>query len=60
MWFSIDSTEGEAQAGDAAFASAIDTNLRRLSETEMNVLTQHGAALVNTRIERYAPERLAG
>jgi len=60
MWFSIDSTEGEAQAGDAAFASAIDTNLRRLSEAEMNVLTRHGAALVKARLERYAAELLAG
>ncbi|MFB8831610.1 hypothetical protein ACE0DR_25490 [Azotobacter sp. CWF10] len=56
MWFSIDSRNGEAQAGDAAFASAIDTNLRKLSPEEMAVLTRHGAALVKARITQYAPE----
>ncbi|MNP29321.1 Patatin-like phospholipase [compost metagenome] len=56
MWFSIDSTNGEAQPGDAAFASAIDTNLRRLSAAEMAVLKRHGAALVKARIGMYAKE----
>lgn len=56
MWFSIDSRIGEAQAGDAAFASVIDTNLRKLSPEEMAVLTRHGAALVKARITQYAPE----
>lgn len=56
LWFSIDSIEGEEAAGDAAFASAISTNLKRLSNAEMNVLTRHGGALVAARIERYAPE----
>lgn len=59
MWFSIDSREGQAREGDAAFASAIDTNLRRLSDEEMAVLTRHGAALVDARLKRYAPELLA-
>jgi NTE family protein len=59
LWFSIDSEEGEAQAGDAGFASAIGTNLKRLSDAEMAVLTRHGGALVSARIARYAPE-LAG
>jgi len=58
LWFSIDSKEGEVQAGDAAFASAIATNLQRLSDDEMNVLTRHGGGLVEARIRRYAPELL--
>ena len=58
LWFSIDSKEGEAQAGDAAFASAIATNLQRLQDDEMNVLTRHGGALVEARVRRYAPELL--
>jgi len=58
LWFSIDSKEGEAQPGDAAFASAISTDLRRLSDDEMRVLTRHGSALVEARIKRYAPELL--
>lgn len=56
LWFSIDSVEGEENAGDAAFASAIGTNLKRLSDPEMAVLTRHGGALVEARIRRYAPE----
>ncbi|MBK9114115.1 MAG: patatin-like phospholipase family protein [Betaproteobacteria bacterium] len=58
LWFSIDSKEGEAQPGDAAFASAIATNLARLPADEMDVLTRHGGALVEARIRRYAPELL--
>jgi NTE family protein len=56
LWFSIDSIEGQAQPGDAAFASAIGTNLKRLSEAEMSVLMRHGDALLGARITRYAPE----
>ena len=56
LWFSIDSEEGEAQPGDAAFASAVGTNLKKLSSAEMTVLTRHAAALLTSRIERYAPE----
>lgn len=56
LWFSIDSREGEAQAGDAAFAASIKTNLTRLRGEEMDVLTRHGGALVEARIRRYAPE----
>ncbi len=55
LWFSIDSTEGEVQFGDAAFASAIKTNLKRLSKAEIAVLTRRGG-LVESRIQRYAPE----
>jgi NTE family protein len=56
LWFSIDSVEGEAQPGDAAFASAVGTNLKRLSPPEMSVLMRHGGALLDARIDRYAPE----
>lgn len=59
LWFSIDSKEGEAHPGDAAFASAIATDLHRLSDDEMQVLTTHGGALVEARIKRYAPELVA-
>ncbi len=58
LWFSIDSREGEVQAGDAAHASAISTNLQRLSDEEMGVLARHGGGLVEARIRRYAPELL--
>ncbi|CDF84268.1 patatin [Pseudomonas knackmussii B13] len=58
MWFSIDSRIGEAQPGDAAFASVIGTNLAKLSAEEMTVLTRHGGALVKARISLYAPELL--
>jgi NTE family protein len=56
LWFSIDSLEGEAQPGDAAFASAVGTNLKKLSDAEMTVLTRHSTALLTSRIEKYAPE----
>ncbi|MGE8186025.1 patatin-like phospholipase family protein [Pseudomonas sp. NPDC086278] len=59
MWFSIDSKVGEARQGDAAFASAIATNLSRLSAEEMDVLTRHGASLVKARLSAYAPELLS-
>jgi NTE family protein len=56
LWFSIDSVEGEAQAGDAAFASAVRTNLKKLSAAELAVLTRHSAALLSSRIKTYAAE----
>jgi NTE family protein len=56
IWFSIDSKEGEAQPGDAAFASAVKTNLKKLSDAEMAVLTRHSEALLTHRIDTYAPE----
>ncbi len=59
LWFSIDSQEGESQAGDAAFASAIDTNLKRLSDAECAVLARHGGSLVEARLMRYAPELIS-
>ena len=58
VWFSIDSQEGEAQLGDAAFASAIGTNLKRLGDAEMGVLVRHAGALLHDRLARYAPELL--
>lgn len=56
LWFSIDSREGEAQSGDSAFASAIGTNLKKLTADEMAVLTRHSSALLESRIDKYAPE----
>ena len=56
MWFSIDSREGEANAGDASSASSVSTNLKKLSNDEMAVLTRHGGALLAARIEKFAPE----
>lgn len=58
MWFSIDSRLGEAHQGDAAFASVIDTNLKKLSSDEIAVLTRHGASLIKARLAAYAPELL--
>lgn len=59
MWFSIDSTNGQAQDGDAQFASSIKTNLTSLNAAERAVLVRHGGALVESRIKGYAPELLA-
>lgn len=59
LWFSIDSTRGQAQDGDAVFASAIGTNLKALSDAERKVLARHAGALVESRIKWYAPELLA-
>jgi NTE family protein len=56
LWFSIDSVEGEAVGGDAAFSSAVQTNLKRLTAAEMTVLTRHGCALIEARLRKYAPE----
>jgi NTE family protein len=56
LWFSIDSVIGESQPGDAAFASSIRTNLKKLSDPEIDVLKRHGGALVEKRIKDYAPE----
>lgn len=59
LWFSIDSVAGELQPGDAAFASAVGTNLSRLSAPEMAVLIRHGGGLLAARIAQYAPELTA-
>lgn len=56
MWFSIDSTVGQAQDGDAQFASSIATNLMALNAAQRAVLVRHGGALVESRIRNYAPE----
>jgi NTE family protein len=58
LWFSIDSHEGEVQSGDAMLASAVGTNLARLSTAEMTILTRHAGALVESRLKKYAPELL--
>ena len=58
VWFSIDSTIGEARDGDAAFASAIGTNLSRLSAPGLAVLARHAGALLTHRLQTYAPELL--
>lgn len=60
VWFSIDSEEGQAQAGDAAFASTIRTNLQRLGKAEIEVLGRHAGALLGHRLQTYVPELLAG
>lgn len=60
LWFSIDSEIGQANPGDAAFASAIGTNLKRLGGAEMDVLARHAGALLTHRLQTYAPEVLAG
>lgn len=59
VWFSINSEKGEVRAGDAAFASAIRTHLKRLSKAEMDVLTRHAGALLEHRLQMYTPELLA-
>ena len=56
MWFSIDSVVGQAQDGDAQFASSIATNLMALNAAQRAVLIRHGGALVESRISGYAPE----
>jgi NTE family protein len=58
LWFSIDSQIGESQAGDSGFASAISTNLKKLSSAEMTVLTRHAGALLDHRLKTYADELL--
>lgn len=58
LWFSIDSQIGESQPGDASFASAIGTNLKKLNAAEMDVLTRHSGALLNHRMATYANELL--
>lgn len=59
LWFSIDSCEGEVVVGDAEFASAIGTNLKALSRIQREILSRHGAALLNARLTKYATELLA-
>jgi NTE family protein len=56
LWFSIDGTLGAQRAGDPALASSIGTNLKKLSDPELAVLTRHGGALAEHLAGRYAPE----
>jgi NTE family protein len=58
VWFSIDSQIGQALDGDAAFASAIKTDLHRLGSAEINVLVRHAGALLGHRLQTYTPELL--
>ncbi|MCB9725554.1 MAG: patatin-like phospholipase family protein [Spirochaetaceae bacterium] len=58
VWFSIDSVVGQELDGDAAFASAISTNLKKLSDPEIKVLSRHAGALLSHRLETYLPELL--
>ena len=58
LWFSIDSVNGQAQEGDAQFASSIGTNLTALNAAQRAVLVRHGGALVEARIHAFAPELL--
>ena len=56
LWFSIDSDKGQSRVGDAIFASSIRTNLKKLSDPELDVLLGHAGALLEHRIRSYAPE----
>lgn len=56
VWFSIDSALGQINSGDAGFASAISTNLKKLSDAEVDVLTRHGGALLEHRLRTYTSE----
>lgn len=56
IWFSIDSQEGAIQREDPEFASAIGTNLKKLTGVELGVLTRHSSALLEHRLKKYAPE----
>jgi NTE family protein len=58
LWFSIDSHAGEAQVGDAVAASGVSTNLKALTEAELDVLTRHASALCESRLKSFAPELL--
>ncbi|RWP12326.1 MAG: hypothetical protein EOR00_27295 [Mesorhizobium sp.] len=58
IWFSIDSRVGEERPGDAAFASLVATDLKRLEAEEHEVLVRHGRALTMARVKSYAPELL--
>ncbi|MCU7849377.1 MAG: patatin-like phospholipase family protein [Candidatus Thiodiazotropha sp. (ex Lucinoma kastoroae)] len=56
LWFSIDSDIGQQQDGDAIFASSISTNLKKLKSQELDVLGRHAGALLEHRVNMYAPE----
>jgi len=58
LWFSIDSREGEVNIGDGELASAVGTDLKKLSAAEIALLGRHGDALVESWVKKYAPELL--
>lgn len=59
LWFSIDSEDGELNPGDAEFASNIGTNLKKLNDAQMTVLTRHAGSLCEARINSWASELLS-
>lgn len=56
VWFSIDSEVGSGNDLDAPFASSISTNLKKLSNKEIEVLTRQGGNLLEARLRKYTPE----
>ena len=59
VWFSIDGPRGEQTPGESVFASSIGTNLKKLNEAEMSVLTRHEGALLDACLQEYSPELIA-
>lgn len=58
LLFSINSEEGEAEEGDAKEASSVATGLSGLDGPTLARLTRHGGALLEARLQAYAPELL--
>ena len=56
LWFSIDSQKGEENRGDAKSASNIPTDLASLTTDQLQLLSRHAGALLQARINRWAPE----
>ena len=56
IWFSIDSTEGQLNAGDAQWASSIKTHMKKLKSEELVVLQRHARGLLSARVSSYATE----
>lgn len=53
IWFSIDSDKGQAQQGDATFASSIKTDLKALKADQLAVLVRHSRALLSHRLKMF-------
>ncbi len=56
LWFSIDSQKGEEKREDAKSASNIPTDLASLTTDQLELLSRHAGALLQARINRWAPE----
>ncbi|KPK15328.1 MAG: hypothetical protein AMJ67_15360 [Betaproteobacteria bacterium SG8_41] len=56
LWFSIDSQKGEENRGDAKSASNIPTDLASLTTDQLQLLSRHAGALLQARMNRWAPE----